>query len=108
MLYGDCPKYSANWFVVRFLWVPFSTLASSWPWFCSFRMSDTVSGVLAGVLPKTRAPGRAEASTLPPTGVREFAAGVAAEVAELQVRTEATAIAPSVNPRIGRERMNLI
>ena len=94
----------ANWLTDRYFVTPLLDLGLQDAWFRSRRMNDTVSGVLAGVLPKTVAPG--SWATLMPdatcSGV--FGLGVAAEAgpasAASGVMTAATPSTTAADSRV--------
>ena len=94
----------ANWLTDRYLVTPLITLACRMLWFRSRRMNDTVSGVLAGVLPKTVAPGTLATSMPDATCSGVFGLGVAAEAgpasAASGVMTAATPSTTAADSRV--------
>src|SRR5215467_14132538 len=103
MFAGVWPYVLANWLTVRYFVVPLSTLARSWLMLRSCRMNETVSGVLAGVVPKTEAPGRCATLTPVATFSGAFGLGVAAEAVPAKaIRGVMTDATPSTTAAVRR------
>jgi hypothetical protein len=96
----------ANWRTESKLVRPLVTDDSSWDSSRSFRMKETCSGVLGGVLPNADAPGSAEARVPVGTFSGVLGPGVveACAVPAVAATGAATASTPAASPAQRRER----
>src|SRR5271154_6523830 len=84
--------------------MPPVTAASSSPRFCSLKTNDTVSGVLAGVVPKPTAPGTLAALIPGVTRTSVLRPGAVEALAAVAATGTAATTAPAASPAQRRKR----
>src|ERR1700734_823076 len=87
--------------------MPLVTAASSCPRFRSLKMNDTVSGVLAGVVPKPIAPGTLAALIPGVTRTSALLPGLVEALAAVAATGTAAITAPAASPAQRRKRTDL-
>src|SRR3984885_2109218 len=87
--------------------MPLVTAASSCPRFCSLKTNDTVSGVLAGVVPKPTAPGTLAALIPGVTRTSVLLPGRVEALAAVAATGTAAITAPAASPAQRRKRTDL-
>src|ERR1700678_2139485 len=87
--------------------MPSVTAASSCRRFCSLKTKDTVSGVLAGVVPKGTAPGTLAALIPGVTRTRVLLPGAVEALAAVAATGTAAITAPAASPAQRRKRTDL-
>src|ERR1700678_2944187 len=87
--------------------MPPVTAASSRPRFCSLKTNDTVSGVLAGVVPKPIAPGTLAALIPGVTRTSVLLPGPVEALAAVAATGTAAITAPAASPAQRRKRTDL-